>query len=95
MRTNGKIENPWQSHDWKVKTLVSVTRAGSRLAFTCRSCERTFTHMTGNNQTWAQDGHDAALADAISQRWLSEICPITPEPTDAADRLNLKNAPLS
>lgn len=94
MRTATRKESPWQSHDWKVKTLISVTRGGSRLAFTCRSCERTFTHMTGSNQTWATDGHDAALSDAISQRWLSEICPVSPVAADAADRLNLKNAPV-
>ena len=61
MRTISKVENPWQSHDWKVKTLISVTRGGSRLAFTCRSCERTFTHMTGNNQTWR-----VIMEDAVS-----------------------------
>jgi hypothetical protein len=93
MRNIMKTENPWQSHDWKVKTLISVTRGGSRLAFTCRSCERTFTHMTGNNQTWATDGHDVALADTISQRWLSEICPVSPVVADVADRLNHKNPP--
>jgi len=91
MRTLSKTANPWLSHDWKVKTLVSVTRGGSRLAFTCRSCERTFTHMTGSNETWATDGHDVALADNISQRWLSEICPVSPVAGDAADRLSHKN----
>lgn len=91
MRNITKSENPWQSHDWKVKTLISVTRGGSRLGFTCRSCERTFTHMTGSNQTWATDGHDIALADPISQRWLSEACPVRPGTTDEADRLNHKN----
>ena len=94
MRIATKSENPWQSHDWKVKTLISVTRGGSRLAFTCRSCERTFTHMTGSNQTWATDGRDVALADDISHRWLSEACPIRPGATDSADRLNLKNSPV-
>ena len=93
MRNLSKTANPWQSHDWKVKTLISVTRGGSRLAFTCRSCERTFTHMTGNNQTWATNGHDVALADIISQRWLSQICPVSPDPSDVADRLNHKNPP--
>jgi len=93
MRNMIKSENPWQSHDWKVKTLISVTRGGSRLAFTCRSCERTFTHMTGNNETWATDGHDVALADNISRRWLSETCPVSPVVADVADRLNHKNPP--
>jgi hypothetical protein len=94
MRTIGKSENPWQSHDWKVKTLISVTRGGSRLGFTCRSCERTFTHMTGSNQTWATNGRDVALAESISQRWLSETCPVRPGSTDGADRLSLKNTPV-
>jgi len=92
MRSISKSENPWLSHDWKVKTLISVTRGGSRLGFTFRSCERTFTHMTGSNQTWATDGHDVALAENISQRWLSETCPVSPVATDGADRLNLKNS---
>ena len=91
MRKISKNDNPWGTHDWKVKTLISVTRGGSRLGFTCRSSERTFTHMTGNNQTWATDGHDIALAENISQRWLSENCPVSPVTTDVADRLNLKN----
>src|ERR1700738_1794894 len=91
MRNITKSENPWLSHDWKVKTLISVTRGGSRLGFTCRSCERTFTHMTGSNQTWATDGHDVALAETISQRWLSETCPVRPGTTDAADRITHKN----
>ena len=94
MRNITKSENPWLSHDWKVKTLISVTRGGSRLGFTCRSCERTFTHMTGSNQTWATDGHDVALAETISQRWLSETCPVRPGTTDEADRLTLKNSPV-
>jgi hypothetical protein len=94
MRSISKNENPWQSHDWKVKTLISVTRGGSRLAFTCRSCERTFTHLTGNNQTWATNGKDVALADTISQRWLSETCPVSPVTGDVADRLNHKNSPV-
>lgn len=94
MRSITKNENPWQSHDWKVKTLISVTRGGSRLGFTCRSCERTFTHMTGTNQTWATNGKDVALADGISRRWLSEICPLRPGATDGADRLSYRNAPV-
>jgi hypothetical protein len=94
MRSISKSENPWQSHDWKVKTLISVTRGGSRLAFTCRSCERTFTHMTGNNQTWATNGKDVALTDVISQRWLSETCPVSPVTGDVEDRLNHKNSPV-
>jgi hypothetical protein len=35
--------------------------------------------VTGNNQTWATDGHDVALAENISRRWLSEICCRTSE----------------
>jgi hypothetical protein len=50
--------------------------------------------MTGSNQTWATDGHDVALADPISHRWLSEICPVIPVASDSDDRLNFKNAPV-
>jgi hypothetical protein len=91
MRAIRKSDNPWLSHDWKVKTLVSVSRSGSRLGFTCRSCERTFTHVTGDSQTWATNGHDVALAEEVSKRWLSEACPIRPDESDAADRLKFKN----
>jgi hypothetical protein len=88
-----KTGNPWLSHDWKVKTLISVTRGGSRLGFTCRSCERTFTHVTGENQTWATNGHDVALTEEVSRKWLTERCPVRPEQNDVVDRTRLKNAP--
>jgi len=35
-----------------------------------------------------------ALADNISQRWLSEVCPVSPVTGDVADRLNHKNSPV-
>jgi hypothetical protein len=93
MRVIRVSESPWLTHDWKVKTLISVVRGGSRLAFTCRSCQRTFTQVTGDNQAWATNGHDIALEDEVSRRWMSEQCPIQPEKRDEEDRLRLKNSP--
>ena len=62
-------KTPWESHDWKVKTLESVSAGGgSTLAFTCRGCERTFTYMTANNRGWATSNDGTALADEITSR---------------------------
>jgi hypothetical protein len=85
---------PWDSHDWKVKTLESVmSGGGSRLAFTCRSCERKFSYTTGNNRAWATSSDGTTLADEISSRWLSQSCPGRPGELDAQDRLALKYPP--
>jgi hypothetical protein len=84
--------SPWESHDWKVKTLESVSAGGgSRLAFTCRACERKFTLTTASNRAWATTADGTALADDISSRWLAQSCPGRPGELDAQDRLNLKN----
>jgi len=93
MRTIRRTDNPWLSHDWKVKTIVSLmTGGGSRLGFTCRACERTFTQLTSTSRAWAVNRADMALAEDVSVRWMSEYCPSRPGATDAADRLKLKNA---
>jgi hypothetical protein len=85
---------PWESHDWKVKTLESVSAGGgSRLAFTCRGCERKFVYTTANNRAWATSSDGTALADEISSRWLAQTCPGRPGEGDNQDRLTLKNPP--
>jgi hypothetical protein len=85
---------PWESHDWKVKTLESVSAGGgSRLAFTCRGCERKFVYTTANNRAWATSGDGTALSDEISSRWLAQTCPGRPGEKDNQDRLSLKNPP--
>lgn len=82
---------PWDSHDWKVKTVQQLPAGrGSRLAFTCRSCERQFMFMTINSRTWAIDGQGQALSDDVTSRWLAEKCPHRPGSHDAEDRLMLK-----
>jgi hypothetical protein len=69
--TRGKT--PWKSHNWKVKTLESVSAGGgSKLAFTCRACERKFTFKTANNRAWATSVDGTALADEITSRWLAQ-----------------------
>jgi hypothetical protein len=87
-------KTPWESHDWKVKTLESVSAGGgSRLAFTCRGCERKFTYTTANNRAWATSGDGTALADEITTRWLAQSCPGRPEEGDNKDRQAFKYPP--
>ena len=76
-------KSAWDSHDWKIKTLESVSAGGgSRLAFTCRGCERKFTFMTGNSRAWATSSDGTALADEITTRWLAQKCPGRPGELD-------------
>lgn len=85
-------KSPWESHDWKVKTIDSVmSGGGSRLGFTCRSCERKFSYTTANNRAWAVDNAGVALTDEISSRWLAEPCLRRPGVADDEDRGHLKN----
>ena len=85
-------KTPWESHDWKVKTLESVSAGGgSKLAYTCRACERKFIYTTGNNRVWATNDEGTALADEVSARWLSESCPRRPGKRDGQDRMTFKN----
>ena len=84
-------KTPWESHDWKVKTVESLTAGGgSKLAFTCRACERKFTHTTANNRAWATSADGTALADDVTTRWLAEPCPRRPGEPDQKDRLKVK-----
>jgi hypothetical protein len=86
-----RYKTPWESHDWKVKTLESVSAGGgSMLAFTCRACERKFTHTTANNRAWATSGDGTALADEVTSRWLVQNCPGRPGKSDNKDRLAFK-----
>lgn len=87
-----KPRNAWESHDWKVKTLDAfLGGGGSRLGFTCRSCERNFTYLTANHRAWAVNTEWVALTDEISGRWMREMCPVRPGVKDDADRKCLKN----
>jgi hypothetical protein len=90
MRTT-QNKTPWESHDWKVKTLESLSAGGgSKLAYTCRACERKFTYTTANNRAWATSDDGTALADHFSARWLAEPCPQRPGKHDNQDRLKVK-----
>jgi hypothetical protein len=65
MRTT-QNKTPWESHDWKVKILESLgPGGGSKLAYTCRACERKFTQTTANNA----HGRPAPTA----RRWLMRL----------------------
>jgi len=91
MRTT-QTKTPWESHDWKVKTLESLCAGGgSKLAYTCRSCERKFTYTTANNRAWATSDDGTALADEVSTRWLAEPCPRRPGEHDHKERLKMKH----
>ncbi len=82
---------PWDSHDWKVKTLESLTAGGgSRLAFTCRSCDRRFCYMTRNNQVWAMSNEGRALTDEVTSLWLSQNCSGRVSEGDAQHRMQFK-----
>ena len=84
-------KTPWESHDWKVKTLESPSAGGgSKLAFTCRACERRFSYTTANNRAWATGEDGTALADEITTRWLAQACPRRPGEHDYNDRLKAK-----
>jgi transposase-like protein len=84
-------KTPWDSHDWKVKTLESLTTGGgSRLGFTCRSCQRKFSYTTTNHRAWAVNDDGKTLSDDITSRWLSERCLRRPAETDNEDRQHLK-----
>ena len=86
-------KSPWESHDWKVKTLESLSAGGgSRLAYTCRSCERRFSFMTASSRAWAVAHDGQALSDEVSSRWLGQHCPGHLEAGDAHDREQLKHA---
>jgi hypothetical protein len=81
----------WKTHDWKVKTIESISPGGgSKLAFTCRDCGRSFNQTTLNYRTWAVDAAGVALADEVTDRWLAEKCVRHPAKTDDADRGRLK-----
>lgn len=83
---------PWDSHDWKIKSLESLAAGGgSRLGFTCRSCDRKFVYTTANHRTWAVNNEGTSLTDEISSRWISEHCPGHASETDAEDRLHIKH----
>jgi len=82
---------PWESHDWRVKTLESLSAGGgSKLAYTCRRCERRFTQTTVNHRAWATNNDGTALADEVTSRWLDQSCPGRPGESDNKDRLILK-----
>ncbi len=87
-----RVKSPWGTHDFKVKTLEGATggAGGSRLGFTCRKCDRQFSQTPLNRRTWAINEAGMALESAVTDRWLSEVCPRLPAVTDE-DRKRLRS----
>ena len=80
----------WDSHDFKVKMLDWSAARGSRLAFRCRNCGRTFCRFTTLDQgIWTVDGEGRTLELAVTDRWLAEECPHLEVTSDAEDRKKL------
>ena len=84
-------QNPWNTHDFKVKMLDWSAVRGSRLSYTCRRCGRGFCNFTvAGNDTWAIDSDGHSLEHAVSARWLSEACPRALSENDNKDRKRLR-----
>jgi hypothetical protein len=97
------ITPQWRSHQWKApngeKVEVSVQ---ARCRFECTACGRAFVSDEGGNNKWAINQHqkiyfgeigqcDAALEEAVSERWLHEYCPKRQLSADAEDRQKIPN----
>ena len=85
-------ENPWNTHDFKVKMLDWSAARGSRLAHTCRRCGRGFSRFTVlSHGVWAIDGEGRTLETAVSNQWLSEDCPRVSNENDDKNRKRLRD----
>lgn len=83
----------WGTHDFVVKMLDWSATRGSRLAYRCRRCGRSFHHFTATSRDmWAIDGEGRALEGSVSDRWLSEGCPRVFSVKDDEDRKRLYKA---
>lgn len=81
----------WQTHDFTVKMLDWSAVRGSRLAHTCRRCERRFSRFTAlAHGVCAIDREGRNLESSVSSRWLSEVCPRTSSESDNQDRKRLR-----
>ena len=76
--------NPLASHDFERLETEGFVH------FSCRRCSREFRCDTQRIAAWAVNGDGKALEDRISQRWLGEACPGTPQTRDPSDRARLK-----
>jgi len=83
----------WVTHDFRVKTLEGPASGGggARLGFTCRHCGRKFIQTPANRRTWAVSEKGLVLQDAVTDRWLAEVCLRRPSPADDTDRKLLRS----
>jgi len=87
------IENLWDTHDFAVKMLDWSAARGSRLAHTCRRCDRAFCPFALlSHGVWATDGEGRPLENSVTNRWLSEACPRIISENDDKDRKRLREA---
>ena len=83
----------WETHDFMTKMLDWSPARGSKLAYRCRRCGRSFCHFTGAcSDMWAVDGEGRTLDGSVSVRWLSEECPRLFDMKDDEDRKRLSKA---
>lgn len=93
----GLEQSSWDSHDFRVKMLDWSAARGSRLAFYCRRCGRSFCSFTILRRgAWAVDREGRGLEDAVSERWMREKCPRVFGVKDDGDRMRLakQQAPI-
>ena len=92
--THTRIDDkpPWESHEFRVKTLDSTTAGagGARLGFSCRNCGRKFAQTPTTRRTWAVNDAGLALEDTVTDKWLDESCLRHPGATDDDDRKLLR-----
>jgi hypothetical protein len=80
----------WESHDFAVKMLDWSAVQGSKLAYRCRRCGRSFQQFTAaSRDIWAVDDEGRGLASSVSNQWLSGDCPRRFSPKDDDDRKQL------
>jgi hypothetical protein len=83
----------WQTHDFAAKMLDWSATRGSKLAYRCRRCGRSFCQYTvSSHDMWAIDGEGRPLEGGVSDRWLSDECPRFFSAKDDEDRKRLYKA---
>ena len=82
--------SPLRTHDFDDGVRLKGREPGE--LFICRKCRRRFKYEPETRITWAvgNDRSYSALQDAVSSRWVSEPCPLAPNPADREDSRRLR-----